>query len=108
MIQFKGTKGKWGVGSGNMKDTGVDEMVIYPDKDVMLNGGYRLIAVISPISQVDNDDMANALLMSKSPEMLEMLQSCVNLLERMNPEKNSKCDFKIQEIKQLIKKAKTI
>lgn len=77
-MEFKGTKGKWVVVKANMKDNNKDELAISLDGGDKSEKGYRLIACISPINKADKFDFANALLISKAPEMLEMLKYIVN------------------------------
>lgn len=58
MTEFKGTKGKW--------------VYDYEQESILSENGY-IIADIFPIGQE-----ANALLISKAPEMLEMLKLIVD------------------------------
>jgi hypothetical protein len=60
-MEFKGTKGKWEVSIDNNK-------IILTD-----SGAYAPNAMHKTIS-TDTELIANALLISKAPEMLEMLQ----------------------------------
>lgn len=74
MTNFKGTKGKW--------------QVVFAGKDIQL------------INSKDNEQEANALLISKAPEMLEMF-------EKLSIQFGS--DGSIgQEIRKLIKEATTL
>ena len=79
MNEFKGTKGKWIVGKANMKDTNKDELVVSMDGGEKTKQGYRLIACISPWEKYDSIDLANALLISKAPEMLHLLKELSEL-----------------------------
>jgi hypothetical protein len=99
-MENKFTKGKWVVVKANMKDTNKDELAISLDGGEKSEKGYRLIACISPINKADKFDFANALLISKAPEMLEMLKYFVenNMLSIVGEEK----------AKQLIKEATDI
>ena len=58
MTNFKGTKGKWAITS--------------QDQVVRSEEGYAIAS--SPELLLENDWKANALLISKAPEMLEMLE----------------------------------
>ncbi len=97
-MEFKGTRGKWVVAKANMKDTNKDELVISLEGGDKVENGYRLIACISPMDKADMIDVSNALLISKAPEMLEILQSLEND-NRAIPE------FMWNKIKKLIKEA---
>lgn len=100
MSEFKGTKGKWLVGDAEMKDTGINELVIYPENINNYPGGYRVICCISPMKRMDNEDLANARIMAKAPEMLEMLKEV--LAGRIRPrEYQSEWDM----VNELIKSA---
>jgi hypothetical protein len=100
-MEFKGTKGKWIVAKANMKDTNKDELTISLDGGDKLENGYRLIACISPIEKADKIDFANALLISKAPEMLEMLKELV----KQNTYRGYEESEDVIEAKQLIKEA---
>jgi hypothetical protein len=80
MTNFKGTKGKW--------------VVTSQDQVVRSEEGYAIAA--SPALFLENDWKANALLISKAPEMLEMLEKLVNTYELLGLS---------NEVKQLIKEA---
>lgn len=81
-MEFKGTKGKWQVFDDYIQDE---------------SGG--LIADCFPTSK---EDRANALLISKAPEMLEILKRISYNL------KNEECPFDEDEIDRLIKEATEI
>lgn len=89
-MEFKGTKGKWGYSpqKGN-KTRGFQAQVWREDK--------FSLALIEP-TENQEEATANALLISKAPEMLEMLKSIVDYGGIAN------CD----NIKQLIKSATQI
>lgn len=104
-MEFKGTKGPWYVGEGEMQDTGLKELVIAPLKPINHKGGYRLICCISPITDCDSEDVANARLISKAPEMLDFINRLSGEMLRN--------DFVLDEkwydqAKQLIKSANQI
>jgi hypothetical protein len=79
-MEFKGTKGKWEVAKVKVFYFNVEV-----DNEVICE-------IISP----NNDGKANALLISKAPEMLEMLEKVLT------------AKFTCEEIKQLIKEATEI
>lgn len=90
MSEFKGTKGKWYKGLTN---------------DVKQVGTKKVIA---DCCFFDNDraiEEANALLISKAPEMLEMLHRIENILTYDTIEPNSPLQ---EEIYNLIKQATEI
>ena len=89
-MEFKGTKEKWQV----------DENLIFADDYFQTH-----IAVLSSESYGTVINKANALLISKAPELLEMLQKVVLMTETCN---GTFEDFRERyniEIKQLIKEA---
>ena len=103
-MEFKGTKGKWIVAKANMKDTNNDELTISLDGGDKVENGYRLIACISPLEKADKFDFANALLISKAPEMLEILNNIVENYKSGN-EDNFIMSNLIDKSEQLIKEA---
>ena len=67
MSEFKGTKGKWVIGIN-------DDQTVLTD-----NGAYRPNAMqITRSTKIELK--ANALLISKAPEMLVMLEECLNIV----------------------------
>jgi hypothetical protein len=74
MSEFKGTQGKWQ--STTITDRGLISIAClgYDDNldDDFLNNKYSIAGIWS----LSDEAKANALVMSKSPEMLEMLKSC--------------------------------
>lgn len=115
-MEFKGSKGKWyaDIRSGccavypeNRKEesNGIsrydDRNIYYSNKDASYDEDYCYWTM-------DKESQANALLISKAPEMLEMLQSIV-ILQTDNygnaTETHLALSDKIHEIKQLIKQA---
>ena len=80
--EFKGTKGKWSVGRNSQ---GYNSFHI--------NSKYLIIS--------KNEELANMRLISKAPEMLEMLIKCENTLREVY-----ECDTK--DIQNLIKSATEI
>ena len=86
-MEFKGTKGKW-----ELKNMDNNWLVMY--------NNINLVGI--------NNNKANALLISKAPEMLEMLNKIVLMTDTC---KGTFQDFKERynlEIKQLIKEATEI
>ena len=84
-MEFKGTKGKWGIDSeNNVIDYLGDEIAFCPE--------WRTTT------------KANALLMSKAPEMLEMLIDILDTNRNLWGECESRA-YQIEEIKQLIQEA---
>lgn len=104
MNDFKGSKGKWVVGVANMKDTNRNELVVSIEGGEKVKEGYRLVACISPFDKMDEIDLANALLVSKSPEMLEMLQLLV-VTFKDNPNLELYEITRLSRAEQLIKEA---
>jgi len=62
-MEFKGTKGKW-------KITSLDDTFIRSKEN------NAFICTMDEANNIKNESRANALLISKAPEMLEMLQKC--------------------------------
>ena len=92
MSEFKGTKGKW-------------EYDKY--KSISVNGKTILInGCIGTTCHEDEEPMANALLISKAPEMLEMLKIARDKFLDLKHDKNLPELQEIQDqIEQLIKEA---
>ena len=93
MSEFKGTKGKWGV----------EENPYYMDVRFGSTVRYGTISLhlyqenLTDISKSD-ENKANAVLISKAPEMLEMLELLTTYYSADN----------IEKAKQLIKEATTL
>ena len=85
-MEFKGTKGKWEKVTANWD---LDQCVFIEDTEKK----------ICDIKSLSHNAIYDALLISKAPEMLEMLNRIVYNLE------NEECPFDEDEIKQLIKEA---
>lgn len=97
MTNFKGTTGKW----------------VFDDEEMKIKGsgdanGRTVIANVSPkmdYSRGMATQTANALLISKAPEMLEMLERIVDQLSS-SESLNFQSDFElIEKSKELIKEA---
>lgn len=96
MTNFKGTKGKWvsKTGLGLLKDTDC-----YYRDIKSLDGTMIAEAKGVHHGTPNREAKANALLISKAPEMLEMLENILSDSE------NSGSDYMVNEIKRLIKEA---
>ena len=95
MSEFKGTKGNWYV-YGDKYPTIQSSNT---DKNIIVN--YPTIATINSVFISDDVVKANALLISKAPEMLEMLESIV-----LTWDSNDNFDEEyFNNIKQLIREA---
>jgi hypothetical protein len=99
-MEFKGTKGKWKESSSNVK--GILISVKNPNRD------------ICTVWQYDNDFLetreakANALLISKAPEMLEMLKELKGVFDKYSVDFESEFFKYKQPLEQLIKEATEI
>jgi hypothetical protein len=91
-MEFKGTKGKWSFVAGNPNQLTVVKIGNAHEFELEINGKNRI-----------KEEIANALLISKAPEMLEMLNEAVNVL-RDGMRTNSKKEL-ADKIEQLIKEA---
>jgi hypothetical protein len=102
-MEFKGTKGAWAIENLHEPEKGkyaADEINIsslkVTDRVNMVN-----IATVWHTYLFSEDAKANALLISKAPEMLSMLQRIYSSWYTSEPDE----DLPIQEIQQLIKEA---
>ena len=106
-MEFLGTKGPWRVIEGwNKKGEGkfFPSVVLFgPDDDGSL-GRNRITINVSHNQQVESL-MANALLISKAPQMLEMLKRVLRL---NNSAKEHICEKLFSDIEQLIKESTKI
>tara|TARA_R110000822_G_scaffold178776_2_gene318697 strand:- start:199 stop:504 length:306 start_codon:yes stop_codon:yes gene_type:complete len=98
MTEFKGTKGKWTVDKYSY-EKGVDMNL--PIKSDIKNRGWIADSKGNHVNiGMTTEEMeANALLISKAPEMLEMLDKLIPILKE-----NSRFSL-LDELKQLIKEA---
>lgn len=81
-MKFKGTKGKWEVGTVNNAEYGINGLVVWsPEHSQRSDGTYEMVCHITTPEEQTETDVPNALLISKAPEMLEMLIRTVNLLK---------------------------
>jgi hypothetical protein len=85
-MEFKGTKGKW-------KLENID------NNWLVMSNDENLVGI--------NNNKANALLISKAPEMLEMLQIYLADLNNIIPPSDAQRN-RIQDVEQLIKEASEI
>lgn len=92
MSEFKGTKGKWILRENKSTIMSEEKCLIARVFDGKGN------ALLTDKSQSDIIVEANALLISKAPEMLEMLKRCERTLREVY-------EVETTEIKQLIKQA---
>ena len=98
-MEFKGTKGDWHTGHSELRKNEFKKKYMAVYNTVISNS---IICVVYDKDNIDKNIRANALLISKAPEMLEMLQTISNaLLMAKNP--NDK--MLIDEIEELIKEA---
>lgn len=98
-MEFKGTKGKWEnviIDISNFK-----QVVVGVDK------GKVICHLWFEYSEgISEEIKSNALLISKAPEMLEMLQECrTQLVLCTLLDKSGQCSKMVEEIEQLIKEA---
>jgi hypothetical protein len=100
MKNFKGTKGKW-----------VFEKNSLGACYILTNDSWKgdFIAIVNPPTLVASQEVteANALLISKAPEMLEMLEKVCHFIDK-NKDQNYMVGLLsrgVPEIKQLIKEA---
>ncbi len=96
-MEFKGTKGKWVSNYSNGS-------WLIQDLESYQYGCNSSIAEVYYFHDDKHTAEANALLISKSPEMLEMLQWFVENFEGVFHE-GTETDNKVKEVKQLIKQA---
>jgi hypothetical protein len=78
-MEFKGTKGKWLIEETNELVNGLPTTELFTPETDTCSGEW--IARIRGNTEVERQ--ANALLISKAPEMLEMLKSCVKAFEQL-------------------------
>lgn len=80
-MEFKGTKEKWFVSQGAVDSNGIissDEVFnVHSDGDL----GMDICAVWKDVADNDTEAKYNALLISKAPEMLKMLEELITLHE---------------------------
>ena len=103
MHEFKGTKGKWFVSSNSIKDYELDGDTRRHGKiDISTNDWGSFIQCFRhEMNENDNQSKANALLISKAPEMLDMILLLVDRLEE-----NGLGTFSaVERAKKLIKEA---
>ena len=94
-MEFKGTKGKWNYEKG----TYLENTIFFHFN----NGEIIKVSNINDNDEATEETKANALLISKAPEMLEKLAEVKDLLEAYPSE--AEMNLKAVEIRQLIKEA---
>ena len=107
-MEFKGTKGKWEVGVVNNGEHGINGIVVWsPEYSKKSDGTYEMVCHISTPEEEIKTDSPNALLISKAPEMLEMLKEILDTnRDYWGEDENSV--YQIYEIENLIKEATEI
>lgn len=99
MTNFKGTKGKWELCKTYNE---IDK----PMFSITSNEGKVAFCYnLELCCGVQERSNANALLISKAPEMLEMLETCFDMLDRTKPPTEEHMKEVKTKIKQLIKEA---
>jgi hypothetical protein len=90
MENFKGTKGKWVIGST-------------PSGKVKIQDGYGF-SIANMTSTIDQENRLNALLISKAPEMLDIIEeSVINLkILRDQIDFESKVNNRFEELEPVI------
>ena len=91
-MEFKGTKGKW---EKVTADWDLNQSVFLEDTE----------EIICDVKSLSHNAIYDALLISKAPEMLEMLQKIVLMTETCNGTFEDFREIYNSEIKQLIKEA---
>lgn len=91
MNEFKGTKGKWEA----RLEGQITSSVYCGDKQICLR------------AQDNNEAKSDILLISKAPEMLEMLINYINDLKNIVPQSEAR-DNRIYQVEKLIKEATEI
>lgn len=92
-MEFKGTKGKW-------------EISIDNNQMILTDSGAYLPNAMHKTYSSNLELKANALLISKAPKMLEMLEKCkTQLILCTLLDRSGQCSEMVDEIEQLIKEA---
>ena len=94
-MEFKGTKGKWSVDKSGYRTTNGGLCVMNDNQCIAVVGDGN------PHHPID----ANALLISKAPEMLEMVKELFELLEEKQGEAKFYTKGHYLKLKELIKSA---
>ena len=90
-MDFKGTRGKWEV----FTDSYTNEITIYPSDSTV---------AICYMTNTYERNKYDALLISKAPEMLKMLENYLSDLKNIVPQSEAR-DNRINNVEQLIKEA---
>lgn len=102
-FKFKGTQGKWEVNFNNFKNI----KSISPPINCHEIKGIEYYVCLVYGDTYDLEAKANALLISKAPEMLKMLKKCKDaLLELQEYQDGWEQDY--EDLKQLLKEATTL
>lgn len=97
MAEFKGTKGKWKISkTPEYHEPKCSKVEVFSEE----SPNFWICKIQNNGLIEKNEGNANALLISKAPEMLEMLKQCVETLEF-----SENIGFTYDEVKQLIKEA---
>jgi type II secretory pathway component GspD/PulD (secretin) len=91
-MEFKGTKGKWEISSNDIK---ANQQTIFSAYGFFVKGKYTHT----------EETKANALLISKAPEMLEMLKEVVTTYDNERLKQSITMARVIDRAEQLIKEA---
>jgi hypothetical protein len=94
MNEFKGTKGKW-------------VLKVFPEGQMSVRNENDTRKICVPRVQNYYESLANLLLISKAPEMLEMLKIYLADLNNIIPPSDAQRN-RIQDVEQLIKEATQI
>lgn len=81
-MEFKGTKGKWIFGTAELINDNKQHLIVSPIDVTETDDGFRSVCSISILEKLDDEDLANALLISKAPEMLKMLERIMKTYDK--------------------------
>lgn len=101
-MEFKGTKGIWEVVEHNWSDTSI----YCGDKVICTQSIYEETTEENQ-EELENEVSRNFKLISKAPEMLEMLMNYINDLKNIVPQSEAR-DNRIYQVEQLIKEVTEI
>jgi len=79
-MEFKGTKGKWKINSANKQEVNSINGIAISDC------GWSIMIT-------NEEKLANTLLISKAPEMLEMLNKCKSTISRLKNSMRAHTDY---------------
>ncbi|UTG62415.1 hypothetical protein J2O09_05520 [Elizabethkingia anophelis] len=98
MSEFKGTKGHWNLGHNVVKVNEHSMMFLSVYRTIVTN---KIVAVVYSENNIEQEVRANAKLISKAPEMLQMLNKCADYF--LNIPNNIQAEENAEAILQLIK-----